>query len=457
MTACKLMIGTGPGNEVPSGIGGLAIGPGAWSWRAEGEGVGSQTMFEPEPDPEGGDFGGVVDGDICTEIAGPFPKGTRLRLWPRAHHLGPPHVGYDAFIPCLAITETLDIAGTTARICEAIEAVHAAHEPDPVAVDCLTTYLPEGGARLCLSLPALVADWGVFTIEVLDPGQLYFECDYDIDAVVDALDNCVEEPNGNQADFDGDGAGDACDECLDEGSPSAPPPPGAACNTCCPGDLNFDGVIGCVDIDLLDLAIVFGNNPCADLDGDGGVSGLDLALLLGAIGECASCLEGETFAVADLFGGPAGQGTHFHSSDDCRFGNPPDSAEVGNYTGEEVRGLSEFDLAGRGPTSSAALMFETAISGGLFGQPPSSFTVVVLAYAGNNVEDLFDFQAPSTATVGSFSTAGLVVGQTIIFDVTAAYNAAIAAGAPALGIRLQRAAATDGAWVFEGFVLTVAP
>ena len=55
---------------------------------------------------------------------------------------------------------------------------------------------------------------------------------------------------------------------------------------CCPEDLNIDGHVGPLDLALLLFA--WGSNPgdSADFDGDGTVGPFDLAVLLGAWGPC---------------------------------------------------------------------------------------------------------------------------------------------------------------------------
>jgi len=57
------------------------------------------------------------------------------------------------------------------------------------------------------------------------------------------------------------------------------------CNTCCPADLNADGVIGGADLGIL-LGAWGTSEPCPDLSGNGTVGGADLGLLLGAWGPC---------------------------------------------------------------------------------------------------------------------------------------------------------------------------
>ncbi len=173
----------------------------------------------------------------------------------------------------------------------------------------------------------------------------------------------------------------------------------------------------------------------------------------------ADTINGLTFAVASSPGSPA-TGTHFHSNTAGVFGNPPNKAEVGNFGSppfvEEVRGLSEFNLAGQLP-GTATLTFNVFRAGGLFGQPGTAFTINVLAYQGNNAENITDYQAASFVTIGSFSTGGLTVGQSSTFDVTTAYNTALSGSFSSLGIRLQPASFTapqGGAYTFDTFRLT---
>lgn len=92
--------------------------------------------------------------------------------------------------------------------------------------------------------------------------------DDDDDGIPDGDDNCPNDANPDQEDADGDGIGDACDSDCD-------------------ADLNGNGTV-----DAMDLAILLGSwGPCAgcaaDLSGDGLVNAFDLALLLGMWGPCA--------------------------------------------------------------------------------------------------------------------------------------------------------------------------
>jgi len=181
--------------------------------------------------------------------------------------------------------------------------------------------------------------------------------------------------------------------------------------------------------------------------------------LSGAIASMATAAvitPGFTFSVADAFTGAAGVGTHFHSNTGGSFGNPAGLAEVGRLGDEEVRGLSEYNLTGLAVAPTAFVTFQVNQLGGLFGQANGTFTIAINAYTGNNTENLSDFQAASTGAVGSFSTSGLVVGNTLSFDITGIYNTAIGLGNTSLGIRLAQSPllAPNQAIVFNNFRLT---
>jgi hypothetical protein len=126
---------------------------------------------------------------------------------------------------------------------------------------------------------------------------------------------------------------------------------------------------------------------------------------------------------------PAAVGTHTHST----LGQ---AVEVGSFfTAEEVRGVAEFNLAAEGVAPSAAASFRVnQLGSSYFGQTgPGNYTIEVYAYTGDNAIQITDFQAAGTL-VGSFSTAGLTVGQVLSFDVTSAFNGNVGGS---LGLRLQ--------------------
>ena len=169
--------------------------------------------------------------------------------------------------------------------------------------------------------------------------------------------------------------------------------------------------------------------------------------------------EGFTFAVAS---DPSDRtvGTHFHSNTGGAFGNPAGKAEVGDFFGEEVRGLSEYSLAGLTNSATAFVTFNVFDLAGLFANQndfPFDGDIDVVTYAGNNLEDISDFQAPIGTVLGTFNTAGLSVGDVLSFDITSAFNMAIDAAEMSLGVRLQIAAGVDplgGAVTFDTFRLT---
>ena len=189
-----------------------------------------------------------------------------------------------------------------------------------------------------------------------------------------------------------------------------------------------------------------------------------LLVILYAIGSpayAANITNGFTFSVATSVGGSTGD--HFHSSTGGDFGNPAGKAEVGSYNGaagEEVRGLSEYDLTGLGNSSAAFVTFDVFLEGGLFAGVngfPFDGVIDVVSYSGNNSEDISDFESAVLATVGSFSTIGLSVGDILSFDISTIYNDAIDTSLSSLGMRIQLASGTDtggGAWTFDNFRLT---
>jgi hypothetical protein len=187
---------------------------------------------------------------------------------------------------------------------------------------------------------------------------------------------------------------------------------------------------------------------------------LVLACVGGGTAGAQTITLGFTYAVASDVACTA-NGTHYHSNTGGVFGNPAGKAEVGNFFSECVRGLSEYDLTGLAASPSAFVTFNVFNDGGLFSginDFPFAGTIDVFAYAGNNLEDVSDYEAVPIGVVGSFGTAGLVVGNVVSLDITTIYNAAIAGALPSLGIRLQRAgeaAANTGAWTFDSFRLTV--
>lgn len=202
-------------------------------------------------------------------------------------------------------------------------------------------------------------------------------------------------------------------------------------------------------------------------------------------------LPGETLITADAYSIGNGftdtshaTGSHFHSSnlDTLPPGNPEilvkNVAEVGGFFGdEEVRGLVEFPLAGLDVADEATLLFDVFdVSdlagmpiGGLFGQTALDGTIDVLAYYGNGVEEVSDFQVSPLKTIHTIDVTTLAASDTISVDITDLYNdAVILSQAPAdppvaaIGFRLQVSSTVDasdpdtGAATFSEFrILTV--
>lgn len=185
-----------------------------------------------------------------------------------------------------------------------------------------------------------------------------------------------------------------------------------------------------------------------------------VAVVCSALTANALEIESGAYSIADNFVnhdkaiGVPGGGSHKHASNEDPV-DPENStiivanaAEVGGFFGsEEVRGLAEFDLTGRQPVERATLLFDVANVlemglnsvpvGGLYGQEKYVGDIAVIAYEGNNREDLDDFQAPSLALVGRFNTDELVADDTLDFDISQIFNEQIDAGIASLGIRLE--------------------
>ncbi len=180
-------------------------------------------------------------------------------------------------------------------------------------------------------------------------------------------------------------------------------------------------------------------------------------MLVAAGANAAPITDGFTFAVASL-GGSQGSGDHFHSSTGGAFGNPAGIAEVGNFGTEEVRGLSEYNLAGLSAAIAAYVTFDT-VGFGLFpgtNDFPFDGVIDIVAYQGNNAEDVSDYQAPAVASIGSFNTTGLTAGTVFSFDILSVFNNAVSNSWSSLGIRLSTEDTSDfgGAWSFNDFRLT---
>ena len=117
----------------------------------------------------------------------------------------------------------------------------------------------DGGQRIVFVGEILAAYRGY------QPGPSPYQPDSDNDAVPDAADNCVLQPNGpgntaqsgpSQYDVDGDGFGNRCD-----------------------GDLNNDCIVNALDLGVLKLRFFSAGAEAADLNGDGVVNAVDLGLM----------------------------------------------------------------------------------------------------------------------------------------------------------------------------------
>ena len=140
------------------------------------------------------------------------------------------------------------------------------------------------------------------------------------------------------------------------------------------------------------------------------------------------------------------------------YGYVTPGAHSGNYGGLEFDiALAEIDLSGLTQSSSATLSLHYA-SGALYhyggNTPyalPATGRVTLMQYTGDNVAATSDYRAPNQGTVGSFELQTVGVGNRVSFDVTGLYNAAIARGDPAFGLKILMDGFYGGAPIADEF------
>lgn len=310
-TTGLLMVGLGEGTETIPGdlTPGVGYGATPWSWAANGDGVGSAVEFKPiqVANDIGGTFYGALDGGaLKVTISGACGAGTKLRIWPRAHHYssgpGDPYVGFDCYIPCVEIFPGSDEFTCAQQICSIIENVYAAHVP-PISITCSAAPVV-GGTELTLKLDGLDISWGCFNIEVLSddvacgpgPGNCTAACpcdvngdgqvnEFDLLAIKNSFGACPGLGVFCCADLNGDSEVNFAD--ISVFLACAPCP--ANCNEECPCDINNDGSVD--DVDLAQLVANFGPCPgcCEDLNGDDVVNQADFSAWLACNGSCDAC------------------------------------------------------------------------------------------------------------------------------------------------------------------------
>ncbi|GAB4316501.1 MAG: hypothetical protein Kow0074_04460 [Candidatus Zixiibacteriota bacterium] len=171
---------------------------------------------------------------------------------------------------CYVLGDLLYIAHYTEGV-----RIYDIRDPEtPVEVAYYDTYQPAGyGYRGCWTVSPFLPSGRIIASD-MQTGLYVFELDdSDGDGVYTVIDNCPNTPNPTQDDADNDGIGDLCESCQ------------------CPfqGDLNADGFLDAVDLNLTINALFFGglnpNDPqCpvsrADLDANSVADAVDLNYLI---------------------------------------------------------------------------------------------------------------------------------------------------------------------------------
>ena len=130
-------------------------------------------------------------------------------------------------------------------------------------------------------------------------------------------------------------------------------------------------------------------------------------------------------------------------------------AEAGDVHDVDRRGFAQFDLGGLAAAPSVALLFTRQSGVGA-----SDFELELDTYLGWASFSRNIYSAPSTGAVAGFFRDGAADGESLQFDLTSAFNAAVAAGDLLLGVRIRKSAeATQGlhSVTYVDFELQIAP
>lgn len=142
-------------------------------------------------------------------------------------------------------------------------------------------------------------------------------------------------------------------------------------------------------------------------------------------------------------------------------------AAIGSYANDERKqGFSEFNLAGMA-AGAATVSFRyvsfaaSSYSGTTY---PATGTVTLSAYQGDNVASVLDYgQNALVGVVGSFDITAYQPGDLVTLDISSFYNAALAGGWAALGLRLSAVSPplynfnTYGFVTYDSFTLAAVP
>jgi hypothetical protein len=172
-----------------------------------------------------------------------------------------------------------------------------------------------------------------------------------------------------------------------------------------------------------------------------------------ALSSAMSTIDGKTFSVTT--------DTDYYSEHPYGYITSDATAGMWGHLSEWIVVRSEFDLAGSKTAQNAILSFTFNSVYNIRWGAEFDYDLVlpVTAYVADNIASVSDYTPLGRNVIGEFHTLPLVRGDTISFDVTDLFNAAVRRGDAGMGVGIDQLFASDTFVYFENnsFKLSVVP